>query len=199
MDAASRQTAVTASRSPASADDMRLVKAVLCKDRKATAEFVDRYSDPLYAYLHSRLFPRVDLAEDLLQEVLLAAWENLSAFQGRSSLKSWLLGIARHKVEDCYRARLRESAPLPEEDEESVPNMRVEPAFDELMDREHLLKKTREVVETLPESYRVVLLWRYWEKRSALEMAEMTGKTVKAIERLLAHARQQFKMRWNGG
>ncbi len=199
MDAASRQTVVTDSRSPASADDMRLVKAVLCKDRKATAEFVDRYSDPLYAYLHSRLFPRVDLAEDLLQEVLLAAWENLSAFQGRSSLKSWLLGIARHKVEDCYRARLRESAPLPEEDEESVPNMRVEPAFDELMDREHLRKKTREVVETLPESYRVVLLWRYWEKRSALEMAEMTGKTVKAIERLLAHARQQFKMRWNGG
>ena len=102
-------------------------------------------------------------------------------------------------MEDCYRARLRESAPLPEEDEESVPNMRVEPAFDELMDREHLRKKTREVVETLPESYRVVLLWRYWEKRSALEMAEMTGKTVKAIERLLAHARQQFKMRWDGG
>ena len=195
MDAASRQTAVTASRSPASADDMRLVKAVLRKDRKATAEFVDRYSDPLYAYLHSRL----DLAEDLLQEVFLAAWENLSAFQGRSSLKSWLLGIVRHKVEDCYRARLRESAPLPEEDEESVPSTRFEPAFDELMDREHLRKKTREVLETLPKSYRVVLLWRYWEKRSALEMAEMTGKTVKAIERLLAHARQQFKMRWDGG
>ena len=90
-DSASAAAAAEAGRS----EDARLVEAVLQKDRKATAEFVACYSDGLYAYLHRRLVPRVDLVDDLLQEVFLAALENLAAFQGRSSLKAWMLGIAR--------------------------------------------------------------------------------------------------------
>jgi DNA-directed RNA polymerase specialized sigma24 family protein len=43
----------------------------------------------------------------------------------------------------------------------------------------------------------MVLLWRYWERRSAAEMAAATGRTEKAIERLLARARGQFRRRWN--
>jgi len=42
------------------------------------------------------------------------------------------------------------------------------------------------VMATLPEPYRLALLWRYWEKRSTQEMAMRTGKTEKAIEGLLA-------------
>jgi DNA-directed RNA polymerase specialized sigma24 family protein len=41
-----------------------------------------------------------------------------------------------------------------------------------------------------------VLLWRYWEHRSAAEMAAATGKTEKAIERLLYRARKAFRMKW---
>jgi DNA-directed RNA polymerase specialized sigma24 family protein len=46
---------------------------------------------------------------------------------------------------------------------------------------------------TLPEPYRLALLWRYWEKRSTQEMAMRTGKTEKAIEGLLARARERWK------
>jgi DNA-directed RNA polymerase specialized sigma24 family protein len=48
----------------------------------------------------------------------------------------------------------------------------------------------------LPESYSLVLLWRYWEGRSAREMASATGKTEKAVERLLARARTRFRELW---
>ena len=54
----------------------------------------------------------------------------------------------------------------------------------------------QEGLHSLPETYSTPLLWRYWEHRSAAEMAERTGKTVKAIERLLARARSEFKRRW---
>jgi DNA-directed RNA polymerase specialized sigma24 family protein len=40
-------------------------------------------------------------------------------------------------------------------------------------------------------------MWRYWEEASAREMAAKTGKTEKAIERLLARARVEFRERWN--
>jgi DNA-directed RNA polymerase specialized sigma24 family protein len=53
------------------------------------------------------------------------------------------------------------------------------------------------VLEHLPDAYRAALMWRYWEKRSAREMAAMSGRTEKSIERLLARARQQFRRRWS--
>jgi len=173
--------------------DLRLAAAVLRKDRKATAEFVERYSDAVYAYLYRRLVPRSDLVDDMAQEVFLAAWDSLSGYEGRAPLKSWLLGIARHKVESHYRSLLREPLPLEEETQES---MAVEPLHDERMDRARLAEYARQVIGTLPEPYAAALLWRYWEKRSAAEMAEQTGKTIKAVERILARAREQFKRRW---
>lgn len=172
--------------------------AVLQKDRKATAEFVARYVDSVYSYVRYRLVPQLDLLDDLVQEVFLAAWENLREFRGTSSLEAWLLGIARHKVEDYYRARLRQFEPLEEDvGRESTPVV-VEVAFDESLDRARLQEKAQRVLKSLPEPYRLALLWRYWERRSAREMAAQTGKTEKAIERLLAHARELFKRRWNG-
>ena len=177
-------------------DDLRLAAAVLRKDRKATAEFIDRYADPIYSYLSRRLIPRADLVDDLVQEVFLAAWESLGGFQGQASLRAWLLGIARHKVEDHYRARLREPEPLADQEAESDTKLAVEPLIDKHLDRDRLERKTKRVLEQLPEAYSAVLLWRYWEHRSAQEMARRAGKTVKAIERMLARARGQFKRRW---
>ena len=98
--------------------DRDLVAEVLRNERKAAAEFVARYADHVYGYIRRRMIPRADLVEDLVQEVFLAAWESLEKFKGDSSLRSWLLGIARHKVEDHYRKRLRELQ-LQEEGEDS--------------------------------------------------------------------------------
>jgi RNA polymerase sigma-70 factor, ECF subfamily len=176
--------------------DRELVAEVLAKDRKATAEFVARCADHVYGYVRRRLVPRADLAEDLVQEVFLAAWENLEKFRGDSTLQNWLLGIARHKVEDHYRRRLRE-LPLHDEDE----SFRNEPAtlhgVEESLAKRQAGEMTQEILASLPETYSVILLWKYWEKRSLREIAEQTGKTEKAIERLLSRARLQFKKRWN--
>jgi len=43
----------------------------------------------------------------------------------------------------------------------------------------------------------LALLWRYRDGRSIREMADFTGKTEKAMERLLARAREHFRRRWN--
>jgi len=177
-------------------EDQCLVAAIQRKDRKATAEFVSRHADAIYRYVYARLVPRTDRIDDLVQEVFLAAWENLSEYRGASSLESWLVGIARHKVEDYYRARLREPEPL-EATEQKPSFLTRSPDFDDVLDSELVRKKTWQVLARLPEKYRVVLLWRYWDKCSAREMAARTGKTEKAIERLLARARDEFRWMWN--
>jgi RNA polymerase sigma-70 factor (ECF subfamily) len=47
-------------------------------------------------------------AEDAVQETLLAALAARDGFSGRSSLKTWLTGILKHKVVDAIRRRQRE-------------------------------------------------------------------------------------------
>ena len=183
---------------PTAREDSALVEAVLRKDRKATAEFVSRYADNVYGYVCARLAPRQDQIEDLVQEVFLSAWESLTRYRGDGSLQAWVMGIARHKVEDYYRQRLRAPAPLDDRDQDS-PLPVVAPEIHRFLEQDQLRKKTRQVLASLPEQYRVALIWRYWEKSSAREMASMSGKTEKAIERLLARARAEFRERWNHG
>ena len=51
-----------------------------------------------------------DTAEDVVQETLLAALQGASGFSGRSSLKTWLTGILKHKIVDVIRRKGREPA-----------------------------------------------------------------------------------------
>ena len=184
--------------SPADENDARFAAAVLRKDRKATAEFVARFADGIYAYVRSRVFPRHDLVDDLVQEVFLAASQNLEQYRGSSPLRAWLMGIARHKVEDHYRARLRAPGAIDDLDGDSGVLASI-PEFEKMLEQEHIRKKTWRLMSGLPEQYRLALIWRYWEKASAREMAAKTGKTEKAIERLLARARAEFRERWGHG
>ena len=65
-----------------------------------------------YLLRFARLQLRNDaLAEDAVSEVLLAALSKPQAFQNRSQLKTWLVGILKHKVIDILRHHMREVAP----------------------------------------------------------------------------------------
>lgn len=183
---------------PNSHEDSALVAAILRKDRKATAEFVARYADHVYGYIRARLAPRHDQIEDLVQEVFLSSWENLTRYRGDGSLQAWVMGIARHKVEDYYRQRLRAPEPLDEANQDS-PLRASAMEFHQFLEQDQLRKKTWRVLADLPEQYRLVLIWRYWDRASARDMAFKTGKTEKAIERLLARARAEFRERWHHG
>jgi RNA polymerase sigma-70 factor (ECF subfamily) len=177
-------------------DDGELVAAVLRKDRKATAEFVNLYAGPIYRYLSSRLSPRTDLVDDLVQEVFLAAWKSLNEYRGESPLRAWLLGIARHKVEDHYRSMLHQAVSLDGVELEIAPHTS-DGELETLLDLGRLREKTHRVLAELPDAYRTALLWRYWEKTPSREMGAKIGRTEKAVERLLARARAMFRERWN--
>lgn len=196
--AGKQQPDIQLTGNPAEESDARLAAAVLRKDRKATAEFVARFADGIYAYVRSRLLPRHDLVDDLVQEVFLAAWENLGQYRGTSPLQAWLMGIARHKVEDHYRARLRAPGAIDDLDDDSS-ILASFPEFERVLEQEQIRKNTWRVMSGLPEQYRLALIWRYWDKASARDMAVKTGKTEKAIERLLARARGEFRERWGNG
>jgi RNA polymerase sigma-70 factor, ECF subfamily len=70
------------------------------------ATWVDEHGEVLYRYALVRVRRR-EVAEDLVQETLLAALNARDRFQKRSADRTWLIGILRHKLIDYLRSRSR--------------------------------------------------------------------------------------------
>lgn len=64
--------------------------------------WVDRHGDSLYRYALLRL-RSPDLAADVVQDTFLEALRARGSFAGRSSERTWLVGILRHKIVDHLR------------------------------------------------------------------------------------------------
>jgi RNA polymerase sigma-70 factor (ECF subfamily) len=170
--------------------DKALADGVRRKDRKATAEFVQQHTDAVYAYVLARLRPKDDDAEDLTQDVFLAACQCIGDYRASSSLKAWLFGIARHKVEDYYRAKVRET------DLEDAESIAADSQLDTELDEHRRNERAAAVLDRLPETYRLLLKWRYWDQRATTEIAKTLDRTPKAVERMLARAREHFRRQW---
>ena len=73
----------------------------------APEQWVERHGD--YLFRHAQLRVRdPGAAEDLVQETFLAGWRSRSEFAGRSSERTWLLGILKHKIANFYRQQARQ-------------------------------------------------------------------------------------------
>lgn len=69
--------------------------------------WVDQYGDYLYRFAITRVRD-ANAAEELVQETLVAALQSKGRFAGKSSERSWLTGILKHKIIDHFRKASRE-------------------------------------------------------------------------------------------
>lgn len=70
-------------------------------------QWVDQYGDYLFRYALGRL-RNPELAENAVQETFLAALKARDSFAGKSSERTWLTGILKHKILDHFRQNYRE-------------------------------------------------------------------------------------------
>ena len=81
-------------------------------DGEAFRELIGPYEGELRLHCYRMLGSRQD-AEDALQEVLLAAWQGLTGFEGRASVRTWLYRVATTRCLNARRAAARRAAPVP--------------------------------------------------------------------------------------
>src|SRR5258705_12980769 len=94
--------------------ELELTGRILRGERRAAEELLDRHLEPLYEYVHWRLGPARASTEDLVQDTFVVALEKLADFDGRSSLHTWLCGIAKNKMRALSRSRARAPKPIEE-------------------------------------------------------------------------------------
>ena len=78
-------------------ENLRATESVVDPER-----WVDEYGDYLFRYALTRL-RNPKTAEDIVQETFLAALKSRSTFSGKSSEKTWFVGILKHKIIDYFR------------------------------------------------------------------------------------------------
>lgn len=83
---------------PADTEKMAEPKA----ENRDPATWVDDHGDALFRYAILRVKDET-VAEDLVQETFLSALKAIDRFQGDSALRTWLVGILKHKIIDYYR------------------------------------------------------------------------------------------------
>jgi RNA polymerase sigma-70 factor (TIGR02943 family) len=86
---------------------MNKKRSEMNRDMEDPQSWVDKYGDFLYHFTLSRIKDH-SIAEDLVQETFLAALKARKNFQGRSTPRTWLIAILKHKIVDHIRQRVRE-------------------------------------------------------------------------------------------
>jgi RNA polymerase sigma-70 factor (ECF subfamily) len=77
--------------------------------RQHIIELVKTYTNDLFAYTLLKVQQR-EIAEDLVQEAFLSAYQSYGKFEGRSNIKTWLFSILKRKIADHYRSKYRSAA-----------------------------------------------------------------------------------------
>ena len=144
----------------------------------------------MYQYFARLTFSSQE-SEELTQETFFQAVTSIHRFKGESSLKTWLLQIARNIYRNKIRALAKERALYAAADASLVPDASPNPA--EIAQREQDRKEIRSVLMKLPDDYRDVLILKEIEGLSHDEIAQILGKTPQSARVLLHRAKARFR------
>lgn len=84
--------------------EQTLLAAIAGGQQDALVALYRRYQRPLFVYL-LRLLRDEGLAEEVLQDVIVAIWQGAGSFAGRSRVSTWVFGIAHHQAMQAARRR----------------------------------------------------------------------------------------------
>jgi RNA polymerase sigma-70 factor (ECF subfamily) len=170
--------------STSSLSDRQLLQGTIRGNEAAFAELYQRYSTPLYNYL-LRLIHEQGVAEELLQEVFVAAWQSAARFRGQAKVSTWLFRIAHHRAVDWLRKRrpdpLEEAARLPADDcpeEEALDAWRAD--------------RLRTALDGLSSDHRAVLELVFYRGLSYREVANVMDCPVGTVKSRVSHAKRRL-------
>ena len=83
---------------------MELIKKAILGDNKAFSQLYSMYRQEIFSFLLGRIRSRED-ALDLTADVFIAAYVGIKSFNERSSFRTWLYAVARHKLSDYYNKK----------------------------------------------------------------------------------------------
>ena len=163
----------------------RLVKRAKRKDADAFTELMESQMQNMYKVARSILSRDEDVA-DAISDTILVCWEKIDTLKKNRFFRTWMTRILINKCNDILSAGQRTV-------------FTDEPLEIEYMENEFLNLEWKEMLQSLDEKYRIVLLLYYGEGFSIKEIAQILELTESAIKSRLSRGREQVKQEYNAG
>ena len=179
--------AVPAATAQDASSDAALVNRIAAGDKLAMQSLFARHRTPLYRWL-LRFVGNETIAEDLLSEVFLDVWRQAGRFEGRSSVATWLMSIARFKALSARRRRTE--AEVDEKIETTVADPSSDPEA-------ALLEKNRcallrQALTRLSPEHREIIDLVYYHEQSIDECAHILGIPAATVKTRMFYARKKL-------
>jgi len=165
------------------------------REPQALAELYDRFGGMVFR-LVLRIVRDTGIAEDLVQETFLRAWNRAAAFDAeRGAVGPWLLAIARNRALDYLRAQGRFTNNSVELNESEHPSLFVD--FPEAALNFDMARQVKRAMESLTSHQVQAIELAYFEGMSQSEIAERMGQPLGTVKTWMRRA--MIQMRENMG
>lgn len=173
-------------------------------------DWVEQHGDYLFRYAIIRV-RNESVAEDLVQDTLLAAFQGRDRFTGQSAERSWLTGILKHKIMDHFRRLAKERLVIVDD---SLPSELAD-RFDELglwkhypdtgpaawgadagtlMQEKEFMAALKDCISKLPPRYADAFVMREMKDAESENIQEVLGVSPSNFWVLLHRARMQLRL-----
>jgi RNA polymerase sigma-70 factor, ECF subfamily len=174
-------------------DDAAAVALARTGDHEAFRLLVDRHSRSLYR-LAFRMTGKAEDAEDVVQETFIRAYRQLSRFEARANVSTWLYRIAFNCAVDFLRAKPRRAATTEDEVLERLAAPSDGPSMDDLVYAGQIGEQLQVALGGLSEKERAAFLMRHYHGCSIEEIGSTLGMKTNATKHSIFRAVRKMRV-----
>ncbi len=168
--------------------NIALLRRIATGSEQALSEFYQTFHSSVYAFALKLLKDPVDAAE-ILNIVMMEVWRCAKRFEGRSRVRTWLMGITHHKIIDKLRKRGRHKT---EEIDPNIPDENSSVVLDAIVSAENT-GFIRRCMEKLSDAHHQVVHLTFFEDLSYPEIAQILDCPLGTVKTRMFHAKQLLK------
>ena len=183
----SEQTPTRSGPTSCGTHDAALIERIAAGDRNAMLVLFTAHNTRVFRFILRMVGDRT-LAEDLTSDVFLDVWRQAGQFEGRSSVSTWMLAMARYKALAARRRRTEDQ--IDDEVVEAIEDGGDDPeAAAQKKDRSTIL---RSCLEKLSVPHRQIVDLVYYHEKSIDEAAQILAIPQNTVKTRLFHARKRL-------
>jgi RNA polymerase sigma factor (sigma-70 family) len=167
--------------------EIQWISSVLDGRKEDYAFVVNRYKNKIYGLLRGMGADHQD-AQDLTQETFIKAYRKLASHDTNKNFAAWLYTIAANLLKDMRRRSPHKewlADPPPDQPPNENPEM--------VLLQEEMRTEVQVLIQQLPLNYRIVLLLRYTNDLSYVEMSEVLDVPINKVQNDLYRAKKRLK------
>lgn len=152
------------------------------------------YQFKIYNFLIKKANGNINIAEEVLSDTFYSLIKYEHTIKNKNNVKNWLMQVAIRRFFDYIKTAYKE-----EEKERRITDYTndntdsIEKEITDILFEKQKVHMTSIAINNLKDEYRNVLLFRYYDNKSAKDIAKTIKKTVSSVESLLIRAKRTMK------